>query len=154
MEGVFKRNEKSFFEVLFQIKFNVKWRSKSIMQSPVQSFPKTLNFLYFSSFSMFWLSFFSVLIMKKMYWSLVSAPELKSLSARSYMLTYHDAAKINHKLHFFIIKSYLISWFNFLTFISLSNANDKTVIVCYNILIYVASALLTFSCRNNCFLLN
>ena len=65
MEGVFKRNEKSFFEVLFQIKFNVKWRSKSIMQSPVQSFPKTLNFLYFSSFSMFGLSFFSVLITKK-----------------------------------------------------------------------------------------
>ena len=32
----------------------------------------------------------------------VSAPELKSLSARSYMLTYHDAAKINQKLHFFL----------------------------------------------------
>ena len=47
MEGVFERNEKSFFEVLFQIMFNVKWRSNNSMQSPVQLFPKNLDIFVF-----------------------------------------------------------------------------------------------------------
>ena len=43
LEGVFERNEKSFFEVLFQIKFNVKWRSTNIISITIFSilFKKT-----------------------------------------------------------------------------------------------------------------